>query len=224
MKGKTCSGEHRFQWRTDFDFEWMGGWKLNQGEAAERNIICVIPGKNRKEAVVLGDHYDTAYMEDVYDKQKKRRSAAGADDNHSATAALLHAAEVLLPLAREGKLQRDVWLIHLTGEEFPSDCLCARHLAQRVVEGNFAITCDGVGRVDLSSTRVIGAFVLDMIAHNNDKDRYVFQIAPGFPQVRLPAGQAVTFSGTGAAMATIGISCSWRSRRRGAAGWKARRA
>src|SRR5262249_3961634 len=32
---------------------------------------------------------------------------------------------------------------------------------------------------DLSATRVAGLFVMDMIAHNSNRDRYVFQIAPG---------------------------------------------
>ena len=47
-------------------------------------------------------------------------------DNGSATATLLQAAPIFLKLAREGKLERDVWLLHLTGEEFPSDCMGAR--------------------------------------------------------------------------------------------------
>ena len=55
----------------------------------------------------MGDHYDTAYMEDVYERERGgdglRAAAAGADDNHSATTALLLAAEVLLPLARDGQ-------------------------------------------------------------------------------------------------------------------------
>ena len=32
---------------------------------------------------------------------------------------------------------------------------------------------------DLSSTRVRGVYVMDMIAHNNDDDRDIFQISPG---------------------------------------------
>ena len=63
-----------------------------------------------------------------------RLSAHGADDNCSATATLLQAAPVFLKLAKEGLLERDVWLVHLTGEEFPSDCMGARHLAQALVE------------------------------------------------------------------------------------------
>ena len=35
LTGKAMTGEHRFQWRTDFDYSWMGGWLLNQ-EARRR--------------------------------------------------------------------------------------------------------------------------------------------------------------------------------------------
>jgi len=176
--------DHVFRWETDFDFPWSDGWSKNQtGDARERNVVFVIPGKNRGEAVLMGDHYDTAYMEDVYEEARGgdglRAPARGADDNHSATTALLLAADALLPLARDGKLERDVWLVHLTGEEFPSDCLGARNLAQELVERRLAFTKESGDTYDASGVRVVGAFVLDMIAHNSDRDRDVFQIAPG---------------------------------------------
>ena len=41
---------------------------------------------------------------------------------------------------------------------------------------------------DLSKVRVQGLYVLDMIAHNNDRDRDVFQIAPGTGGTRTMAG------------------------------------
>src|SRR5205085_3660016 len=82
-------------------------------------------------------------------------------------------------LSRAGRLACDVWLIHLTGEEFPADCLGARHLTRSLVQGNLSMRqTDGKTR-DLSAVRVQGLYVLDMIAHNNDRDRDVFQIAPG---------------------------------------------
>ncbi|HEV3073840.1 MAG TPA: M28 family peptidase, partial [Thermoanaerobaculia bacterium] len=99
----------------------------------------------------------------------------------------------------------DVWLVHLTGEEFPSDCLGARHLTQSLVEGTLRLRTrpdaplgagtgagagpgqaqaqapgdDQEGWLDLSETRVQGLYVLDMIAHNNDRERDIFQICPG---------------------------------------------
>jgi hypothetical protein len=183
MVGRAEVVDHLFRWETDFDFPWMDGWAKNQSAPNERNIVLIIPGTNRAEAVVMGDHYDTAYMEDVYypasGGDALRAPACGADDNHSATTALLLAAEHLLPLARAGKLARDVWLIHLTGEEFPTDCMGARALGQSLVEQRLAFTSEDGSTRDVSAVRIVGAFVLDMIAHNADRDRDVFQIAPG---------------------------------------------
>ncbi len=184
MDGRAEVVDHTFVWETDFAFPWSEGWTKNQrGDGQERNVVLMIPGRHRGEAVVMGDHYDTAYMEDVYDADSGgdglRAAAAGADDNHSATTALLCAADVLLPLARAGKLERDVWLVHLTGEEFPSDCMGARALVQALVERRLAFVAEDGGRRDVSGVRVVGAFVLDMIAHNSERERDVFQIAPG---------------------------------------------
>ena len=133
MDSAALVGALPFKWQTDFDYAAFDGWRRNQdGRELERNILVVIPGKNRGEAVVMGDHYDVAYMEDVYEKERggdgARIGAQGADDNASATATLLQAAPIFLDLAKRGELARDVWLIHLTGEEFPSDCMGARVL------------------------------------------------------------------------------------------------
>jgi hypothetical protein len=184
MKGTALCGEVPFYWKTDFDYSIFGGWKENQdGKTHERDILVVIPGKNRREAIVLADHYDTAYMEDRYDKSRGgdgvRIAAAGADDNHSATATLLRAGPVFLGLAKEGRLERDVWLLHLTGEEFPADCMGARHFCRTLVEGSLRMRLAGGETVNLAGTRVAGVFVMDMIAHNLDSERDVFQMSPG---------------------------------------------
>ena len=183
MEGRAQVGDLPFRWQTDFDFKSFGGWKINQeGSGRERNILVVIPGKNRKQVVVMADHYDTAYMEDVYEKERggsgARVAAAGADDNCSATATLLQAAPIFLKLAREGKLERDVWLLHLTGEEFPSDCLGARHFCQALVEGTLKLHV-GDQFVDLADACVLDVVVMDMIAHNRETAKDIFQIAPG---------------------------------------------
>jgi hypothetical protein len=161
----------------------MEGWSKNQHAPAQRNVVLVIPGNDRKQAVVMADHYDTAYMEDVYYPDRGgdllRAPAFGADDNHSATTALLLAAEHLLPLARTGKLERDVWLVHLTGEEYPADCMGARALCQSLVQRTLVFTGEDGHSRDMSSVDVVAAFVLDMIGHNIERDRDVFQIAPG---------------------------------------------
>ncbi len=185
MRGKAVAGELPFQWHTDFDFPWMGGWLGNQlRKVRERNLMVVIPGEDRGQAVIMADHYDTAYMEDLYYKERggslARVAAAGADDNHSATAALMMAAPIFLKLSRAGKLNCDVWLVHLTGEEFPADCLGARHLTQSIIEGTLKLHIRGEKTRDLSKVEIKGIYVLDMIAHNRDRDRDVFQISPGY--------------------------------------------
>jgi hypothetical protein len=183
MDDVAVVGELPFEWRTDFEYQGFGGWVANQtGSEYERNIMLVIPGKDRSQAVVMGDHYDTAYMEDVYEKARggtgARIAAEGADDNASATATLLLAAPVFLDLAKQGKLERDVWLLHLTGEEFPSDCMGARAFCQAVVERTLALRADGRS-IDLSNVKLAGVLVMDMIAHNRDNARNIFQISPG---------------------------------------------
>ncbi|MCX6282260.1 MAG: M28 family peptidase [Bacteroidetes bacterium] len=184
MKGQAEAGELPFKWETDFDFTQFGGWKANhEGTEYERNILVIIPGKNRKEAVIMGDHYDTAYMADVYDTSQggsgARLAAAGADDNHSATSTLLLAAPVYLKLAKEGKLERDIWLLHLTGEEFPSDCMGARNFCRNYVQKTLKMKRDDGSFIDLSGVDVKGVFVMDMIAHNRDNAKDIFQISPG---------------------------------------------
>jgi len=184
MEGTAMAGELPFKWHTLFDFLQYGGWLANQeGKTYERNLLVVIPGKNRKQAVVLGDHYDTAYMEDIYEKDRggsgARMAARGADDNYSASSTLLQAAPILLKLSKEGKLERDIWLIHLTGEEFPSDCMGARNFCQSLIEKNLVLKTGETENHDLSETEIVGVYVMDMIGHNRDNDQDIFQISPG---------------------------------------------
>ena len=190
MEGKAFCGELPFKWQTDFEYALYGGWMGNQaGKIYERNILVVIPGKNRKEAIVFGDHYDTAYMEDIYEKGRggsgARLAANGADDNYSASTTLLLAAPVFLQLAKEGKLERDVWLIHLTGEEFPADCMGARNFCKTLIEKNVHLRLGENSEVDLSGAEVVGLYVMDMIGHNRDNDHNVFQISPGKSEASL---------------------------------------
>jgi hypothetical protein len=184
MEGKAMVGELPFKWETLFDFTQYGGWVGNQkGSTYERNILVVIPGRNRSQAVVFGDHYDTAYMEDIYEKGRggsgARLAADGADDNYSASATLLQAAPILLKMSKEGKLERDIWLIHLTGEEFPADCMGARNFCQKLIEKDMKLKIDSQTYIDLSETKIVGVYVMDMIGHNRDNDQDIFQISPG---------------------------------------------
>lgn len=184
MNGSACAGEIAFKWNTVFDFPQYGGWVANQdGSSYERNILVLIPGKNHKQAVVFGDHYDTAYMEDIYEKERggsgARLAARGADDNYSASATLLQALPIFLKMSKEGKLERDIWLIHLTGEEFPSDCMGARNFCELLIEKQLILKVDDEVSPDLSDTEIKGVFIMDMIGHNRDNDQDIFQISPG---------------------------------------------
>jgi hypothetical protein len=184
MTGKAIVGDLPFRWQTDFPFPWSGGWAGNHdGRLEERDLLVMIPGRDRSRAVIMADHYDTAFMEDRYEKARggvgARLAAAGADDNHSATSTLMLGAPIFMELSRAGRLDCDVWLVHLTGEEFPSDCMGARHLAKSIVEGALALRRPNGRKLDLSHVQIRGVYVLDMVAHNNDHDPDIFQISPG---------------------------------------------
>src|ERR1039457_2793135 len=131
----------------------------------------------------MADHYATAYMADLFDVTRggsgARLSAAGADDNYSATSTLLLAAPIFLKMSKEGKLERDIWLLHLTGEEFPSDCMGARNFCQQAIQRTLKIKGADNKDIDLSKVSIRGVLVMDMIAHNRDNARDIFQISPG---------------------------------------------
>ncbi len=115
----------------------------------------------RKKPLVLVDHFDTAFAEDHFYATGERRSVPGADDNAVATQALIEAARILGPLPRD----REIWLLHLTGEEYPSDCLGARHQVAHWLSRQVAVE---------------GVVVLDMIAFVPEgADAHLMQIHPG---------------------------------------------
>lgn len=185
MRGKAFCTEIPFKWKTDFIYDKFGGWQKNQSEETmERDILVIIPGKDRSRTVIMADHYDTSYMEDIYDKSRggsgARLAANGADDNHSATATLLQAAPVFLELSNSGALEHDIWLLHLTGEEFPSDCMGARYFCKAMIEKKLKVKLEeDENETDLSDVKITGTFVLDMIAHNRNSALDIFQISPG---------------------------------------------
>jgi hypothetical protein len=220
MKEKAQFGELPFRWQTDYHFPWMGGWVNNQdGKAYERNLLVRIPGRDRRRAVVMADHYDTAYMHDHYDRSEggtgARLSAQGSDDNCSATAALMLGARPFLELSKQGKLDCDIWLLHLTGEEYPAEGLGTCRMCQWLVEGSLELhTSDGKHH-DLSGVRIQGLYVLDMIAHNIDIDRDVFQIAPGVAPEALWLAQQAHAANLAWNQATQGLNRQPARRRAG---------
>lgn len=156
---------HEFKWETDFDFKWQG---LND---THRNVITVIHGKDNRphsEVIILADHYDTAYEGDTYENSPGHRHASyGADDNYSASATLMLAAKYLKSLP----LKKDIWLVHLTGEEFPADCLGARMLVTDYLRKKNILA-------DRSNPKIAGVYLMDMIAHKTSPTA-IFQISPG---------------------------------------------
>lgn len=57
MGGSAFCGDLPFHWSTDFDFSVFGGWKANQDlRRHERNLLVIVPGKDRSQAVVMADH------------------------------------------------------------------------------------------------------------------------------------------------------------------------
>ena len=135
-------------------FSWRG--------IPQENLFAVIPGSlpaagNRP--VLLADHVDTAFAEDAFKAGRGRVSVPGADDNASATAALLHAAQAL----KDSRPAHDIWFVHLTGEEFPADDLGARRLVSSLFK---------------EKRRIGGVILLDMVAYR-DADDPVFQVNAG---------------------------------------------
>jgi hypothetical protein len=135
--------------------------------APQTMLFAEIPGSDPDAApVLMADHIDTAFAEDVYHRTGQRVSVPGADDNVTATAALLRAAEVL----RDVHPQRPIWLVHLTGEEFPADCLGARQVVSNL----------------LGDERDIAALVLlDMIGYADGTRDPLFQLSPGDSEASL---------------------------------------
>lgn len=137
---------------------------LPAGAAGARPGIAAEPPapSGLKPPIVLADHIDTAFCEDIFARNYQRVSAKGADDNASATATLLRAAEVLrsMPAA---KRQHEIWLLHLTGEEFPADDLGARQFTEELLR---------------TRTDVAALLLLDMIGYN-PRHRPEFQLNSG---------------------------------------------
>jgi hypothetical protein len=151
------------------------------------NVIVDIPGRT-DEWVLLADHYDAAVSEETFEPGAGPvRAAPGANDNLTATAALLEAARLLSPLARTQSglgaawpLRRGIRIVHLTGEEFPADCLGARVYVANALAAR---------------ERIHGLVLMDMIGYAGDGGRLedpIFQLNLGeHPQSARLTGAAL---------------------------------
>jgi hypothetical protein len=136
------------------NFTWRG--------EIQTNLIAIIPGllkEDKNKPVLMADHFDTAFCEEIFEKTKERVAAPGADDNMSATAVLLRAAEIL----KDSKPKHDIWLLHITGEEYPADDLGARYFVSELLKEKKDIT---------------GLVLMDMIGWR-EKDDKIFQVNAG---------------------------------------------
>jgi hypothetical protein len=136
-------------WRQSFSWRGM----------PQTNLFAEISGSDSRLAPLLvADHVDTALDEDLALKGIYQ-AVPGADDNATASAALLRAAAIL----KDRPPQRSIWLVHFTGEEFPADDLGARALVSQMLGD----------RQDIA-----GLVLLDMIGFAGTGETQ-FQINPG---------------------------------------------
>ncbi|MEW6057533.1 MAG: M20/M25/M40 family metallo-hydrolase [Bdellovibrionota bacterium] len=146
---KIPTHRHRFYWRG----------------IPQSNLLAVIEGSlplEENRPVLIADHIDTAFAEDAFQTFGARVAVPGADDNVTAVAALLAAAKTL----KNSKPRHDIWLLHLTGEEFPADCLGARMFVEKMLK---------------HKQQISGLVLLDMIGYNKPGNR-LFQLNLGKPQ------------------------------------------
>ncbi len=132
----------------------------------QSNLLAVIPGSDPGlKPIVIAGHIDTAFCEDVFRATAKRLSSPGADDNATGTALLLSAARVLPGL----KPLRDIWLLHLTAEEFPADGAGARYFVSQLLKD----------KVDIA-----GVVLADSIGCRQKSDN-IFQLNSGDTKASL---------------------------------------
>jgi hypothetical protein len=55
----------------------------------------------------------------------------------------------------------------------------ARNFCQSLIEKTLNLKVDKETNIDISGTEITGVYVMDMIGHNRDDDRDIFQISPG---------------------------------------------
>ena len=128
----------------------------------QANLIAFLPaGGPRKcpEPVLFIDHIDTAFEEDTFSNTGERRTTQGADDNVSGLVALLHSISILKETQQHAC--RDIWLVHLTGEEYPAASLGIVYFLQQLL---------------IRKQPIYTAVIVDMISHRVDPTDPIIQI------------------------------------------------
>jgi len=144
LSGRTARFRNKGSFQPDHDLERMVDYLEERYRALsietvrqrftwrgipQSNLIAIIKGTEGGPPVVMADHIDAACEEDTFATTRRRVTTHGADDNATATAALLGAAATL----HDAHPRHDIWLVHLTGEELPSDDLGARHFLSEMM-------------------------------------------------------------------------------------------
>ncbi|CAF0999402.1 unnamed protein product [Rotaria sordida] len=131
----------------------------------QANLIAYIPASGSykcHEPVVFIDHIDTAFEEDTFANTGKRRSTPGADDNVSGLMALLQSASILKKTQENAC--RDIWLVHLTGEEYPAASLGITNFLQQLF---------------IKKQPIHTAVIVDMIGHRVNRSDPIVQVNAG---------------------------------------------
>ncbi|CAF2922629.1 unnamed protein product [Rotaria sp. Silwood2] len=128
----------------------------------QANLFAYIPaGGSRKcnEPVVFIDHIDTAFERDTFANTGQRRTTPGADDNVSGLVALLQSASILKQTQETAC--RDIWLVHMTGEEYPAASLGVSHFLQQLL---------------VKKQPIYTAVIVDMIGHRVNRNDPIVQV------------------------------------------------
>ena len=130
----------------------------------QANLIAIIPaGGAHKcdEPVLFLDHIDTAFEADTYDATGRRQTTQGADDNVSGLVALIQSVSILKETQKDAC--RDIWLVHLTGEEYPAASLGVVYFLQQLL---------------VKKQPIYTAVLVDMISHRVKRNDPIVQINP----------------------------------------------
>jgi hypothetical protein len=131
----------------------------------QANLIAFIPaGRTHKcdEPVLFIDHIDTAFEVDTFNNTGERQTTQGADDNVSGLIALLQSVSILKETQKEAC--RDIWLVHVTGEEYPAASLGIVYFLQQLL---------------VKKQPIYTGVIVDMISHRVNRSDPIIQINSG---------------------------------------------
>ena len=182
MAGRALVGELPFRWRTDFHFPWWGGWAKNQEEARRTRFV----GRHSRPEPPSGDRHGRPLRHGLHGRRFRlhawrRRAAAGGGRRRRQS--LGHRGlDVGCPDLPRTFPPRQARPRHLAAPSHRRRVSRRLHgrpsLCERLVQGTLRLRLPDRRWRDLADASR-GGLRLDMIAHNSDRDRDVFQMCPG---------------------------------------------